>query len=326
MTTICVDAMGGDEEPSVVCQGIAEALATDVDLMVLVAGTDEVVTPFCERNDRAQALVCTEVIGMGEHPTQAVRSKRDSSIVRGCKAVREGAAEAFFSAGSTGAILAAGTLGIGRIKGIGRPALATALPGLDGHETVVTDIGANADCTSEQIVQFARMGAAYAALALGCDAPKVGLLSNGSEDTKGNAATLGYHEALAAELPSFVGNAEGSDLLLGSFDVIVGDGFTVNCAIKAIEGCAKFMSHELKAAAHASVKVGLGGMLVKPAIKGVAASLSGDVYGGANLLGLKAPVLVGHGATSVEAIKNGTLAAATAVRGDLVGKLAAACA
>ena len=135
MITICVDAMGGDEEPSVVLEGIAAALDADPELCVLVAGNEDVVVPFCANHERAKALVTTEVIEMGEHPADAVRAKKDSSIVRGCAAVRKGEADGFFSAGSTGAIFAAATLGVGRIRGIKRPALATPLPGLDGHPT-----------------------------------------------------------------------------------------------------------------------------------------------------------------------------------------------
>jgi glycerol-3-phosphate acyltransferase PlsX len=301
-------------------------LDADGELSVLVAGDDKVVSPFCEATDRATALVTTEVIGMGEHPAEAVRAKRDSSIVRGCKAVAAGEAEAFFSAGSTGAILTAATLNVGRVKGIKRPALAIALPGIDGHETAFVDLGANADCRPEMIVQFAQMGIAFAHVVLGCPDPKVALLSNGAEATKGNEATLAYHAALDAADIGFVGNCEGCDLLMGDFDVIVCDGFCGNVALKTIEGTAKFMAARLKAAARQSPRSAMGGLLVKPAMAEVASSLSGDYYGGATLLGLKAPVLVGHGATNEEAIKNGTLAAARVVRGGLVGKLTEACA
>lgn len=326
MTTICVDAMGGDEKPEVVCAGIAAALAADEDLEVLVAGDESVVVPFCTKNNRAKPLVTTQVIGMAEHPAEAVRTKRDSSIVQGCKAVRSGDADAFFSAGSTGAILTAGTLHVGRVKGVTRAALAVAMPGLEGHETVVLDVGASADCRPEMLVQFAHMGRAYSHILFGITDPTVGLLSNGSEETKGSEAALANHAALRDADCGFVGNAEGSDLLTGNFDVIVCDGFTGNVALKTIEGTAKFIVAQLKAATKTSKKVGIGALMIKPALLGVKGSLSGDYYGGAVLLGLKAPVLVGHGATSVQAIKNGTLAAARIVRGELVGKVAEACA
>ena len=323
MVTICVDAMGGDEEPKVVLEGIAAALAADADLSVLVAGNEEVVVPFATDHERARALVTTEVIGMGEHPADAVRQKKDSSIVRGCAAVRAGEAQGFFSAGSTGAIFAAATLGIGRIRGVKRPAIANPMPGASGRATVFLDMGANADVRPEMIVQFAQMGRAFAKTTLGVEDPKVALLSNGTEDTKGSEAVVAEHEALAAAGAGwFVGNCEGTDILAGKHDVIVTDGFTGNVALKTLEGTAKFLLAQIKEAAHSSKKAALGALMMKPSLKGVAKQLSGDAYGGAVLLGCKAPVLIGHGATSVEAVNNGTLATARAVREDLVGRVA----
>lgn len=324
MTCICVDAMGGDEPPEVVLDGITKALAADPQLEVLVAGNDDVVTPFCERTERAKPLVTTEVIGMAEHPTEAIRQKRDSSIVRGLAAVRASEADGFFSAGSTGAIFAAATMGVGRIRGIKRPALASALPGLDGHRTVFLDMGANADVRPEMLVQFAHMGRAYAKVALGVDDAKVALLSNGSEETKGSEKVVEEHQALAAADCGFVGNAEGVDLLTGSFDVIVTDGFSGNVALKSMEGTAKFMFAAIKEEVARSKRSALGALLLKPAMKRIAHELSGDAYGGAVLLGLKSPVLIGHGATSANAVQSGTLACAAAVRGGLVDKIAQA--
>lgn len=321
MVTVCVDAMGGDESPEVVCEGIARALAADEELCVLVAGNEEVVVPFCDSHERALPLVTTEVIGMGEHPAEAVRKKKDSSIVRGCAAVRAGDAQGFFSAGSTGAVFAAAAMGVGRMKGIKRPCLATPLPGLAGHQTVFLDLGANADVRPDAIVQFAQMGVAYARVTLGVDNPRVGLLSNGEEETKGSELALSYHAALSESDCGFVGNAEGTDLLLGDFDVIVTDGFTGNVALKTLEGTAKFIVASLKEAIAHSGRGKAGALLLKPVLKQVQALLSGDEFGGAVLLGLKAPVLIGHGATSEAAIAAGTLACAHAVRGALVDKI-----
>lgn len=329
MNTICVDAMGGDLGPEVVLEGIARALGANRDLAVLVAGDADAIGAFCSDNQRALPLETTEVIAMDEHPAQAVRAKKDSSIVRGCRAVREGAADAFFSAGSTGAVLAAATLNVGRIRGISRPALAAVLPGLDGHQTVFCDLGANADCRPEMIVQFAQMGQVLSQVEVGCENPRTALLTNGSERTKGSEQALAFHEALekAAEegLVDFMGNREGNDLLMGDADVLVTDGFTGNVALKAMEGTAKYIAASLKAAAGSSPRSAVGALLVKPAFKQIAAGLSGDVHGGACLLGLKAPVLVGHGHTSPEAVKNGILAALRVVQEDLCGRIADAC-
>lgn len=325
MTTICVDAMGGDEGPEVVLDGIDAALSADSDLSVLVSGLEDVVMPFAASRERVRALVASEVIGMGEHPADAVRAKRDSSIVRGCQAVRSGDADGFFSAGSTGAIFAAATLHVGRIRGIKRPAIASALPGLSGRDTIFCDMGANADARPEMIVQFAQMGRAFSHILLGVEDASVALLSNGSEDTKGSEAALAAHAALAeacGDAGWFKGNCEGGDILAGRFDVIVTDGFTGNVALKTIEGTAKFILGRVKGAVEQSTRAKLGAGLLKPSLKALAAELSDDDYGGAMLLGVKAPVLIGHGATSREAVKNGTLACARAVREGLVDKVA----
>lgn len=324
MVTICVDAMGGDREPRVVLEGIRQALLADGDLRVLVAGNEDVISPFCNENERAIPLVTTQVIGMDEHPAKAIRAKRDSSIVRGCRAVHDGEADGFFSAGSTGAIFAAATLVVGRIRKIKRPAIACAVPGASGRQTVFLDMGANADVRPDMLVQFAHMGRAYSRITLGVDNPRVALLSNGSEDTKGSEQAIACHEALVAAGGDswFAGNCEGTDILAGRFDVIVTDGFTGNVAVKTLEGTAKYIVGELKKATKASKTALIGAALLRPALKGLAAGLSGDEHGGAALLGVKAPVFIGHGATSEEAVKNGTLATARAVRGELVDKIA----
>lgn len=325
MTTICVDVMGADKAPEVLLEGVAAALADDPELEVLVAGAADVVEPFAASHERARALVTTEVIAMDEHPAQAVRKKKDASIVRAAAAVHAGEADGLFSAGSTGAVLTAATFGVGRIKGVKRPALSLPFPGISGKKTVFLDMGANADVKPDVIVQFAHMGRAYARAILGVDDPRVGLLCNGSEDTKGSEMALAYHEALAAGDCGFAGNAEGTDLLAGTFDVIVADGFTGNVALKSIEGTGKFVIKRLKAAMEASLANKVGMALLAGSLKSLAAEMSGDEYGGAILLGLRAPVVKGHGATSAQAVRKGTLAAAAAVRAGLAGKIAAAC-
>ena len=325
MTTICVDVMGADKEPPVLLEGVEAALAADPELEVLVAGAADVVEPFAASHDRARALVTTEVIAMSEHPASAVRVKKDASIVRAAAAVRAGEADGLFSAGSTGAVLTAATFGVGRIKGIKRPALSLPFPGISGKPTVFLDMGANADVKPEVLVQFAHMGRAYSRAILGVDEPRVGLLCNGSEDTKGSEMALAYHAALEAGDCGFAGNAEGTDLLAGTFDVIVADGFTGNVALKSIEGTGKFVIKRLKAAMGASLGNKIGMALLAKSLKSLAAEMSGDEYGGAILLGLRAPVVKGHGATSARAVCQGTLAAAAAMRAGLTDKIAAAC-
>ena len=325
MTCICVDVMGSDKDPSELLEGVAMALEADPDLEVLVAGSAEAAGAFCEGHDRARLLASTQVIGMSEHPASAVRQKKDASIVRAASAVRAGEAEGLFSAGSTGAVLTASTFGVGRIKGIKRPALAMAFPGYSGRQTVFLDMGANADVKPEVMVQFAHMGRAFAKVVLGVEDARVGLLCNGSEETKGSEMALAYHAALAEGDCGFAGNAEGSDILAGTFDVIVADGFTGNVALKSIEGTGKFVIKRLKSAMEGSLRNKLGAALLSGTLKTLASDLSGDEYGGAILLGLRAPVVKGHGATSARAVCQGTLAAARFARAKLPQAIAEAC-
>ena len=325
MTTICVDVMGADKEPAVLLEGVAQALEDDSDLEVLVAGDASVVDPFASAHSRARALATTQVISMSEHPANAVRQKKDASIVRAAAAVHTGEADGLFSAGSTGAVLTAATFGVGRLKGIKRPALSLPFPGISGKPTVFLDMGANADVKPDVLVQFAHMGRAYSSAVLGVKDPRVGLLCNGSEDTKGSEMALAYHAALEAGNCGFAGNAEGTDLLAGTFDVIVADGFTGNVALKSIEGTGKFVIKRLKAAMEASLTNKIGMALLAKSLKSLAAEMSGDEYGGAILLGLRAPVVKGHGATSAQAVRMGTLAAARAARSGLCEKIAEAC-
>ncbi|MBS5449830.1 MAG: phosphate acyltransferase PlsX [Coriobacteriia bacterium] len=322
--SVVVDVMGGDEPPQVVLEGIERALAADAGLTVIACGPAELVEPFAASHERCEAHACTQVIGMEEHPVEAIRSKRDSSIVVGCRLVREGRAQGFFSAGSTGACMSAATLVVGRIKGIDRPALTTALPGTT--PTVFLDMGANADCKPNNIVQFAHMGCAYAKVVLGVDEPRVGLLNIGSEDTKGSMEAQARFAALKEQVPAFVGNAEGTDLMGDAFDVIVTDGFTGNIALKTMEGTTKFVLKKIKQVATSSLSAKIGGALLHPALSGLKAELSGDEYGGAVLLGVKGVVVIGHGATSPDAVMNGTLVATNAARGHLVERIGELCA
>lgn len=327
---VCVDAMGGDEEPKVVLAGIEAALLEDPDLEVLVSGLDEVVTPFCEAHDRANPLVASQVIEMDDDPIQAVMKKRRSSIVLGCRAVKRGEAQGFFSAGSTGAVTGAATAFIspfkfddGEKKRPIRPCITSALPNRAGGLTVLCDMGANPDVEPRDLVRFAQMGAAYAQVVCGISNPRVGLLSNGSEDSKGSAFTKGCFPLFREQVCGFAGNCEGGDITSGDFDVVVCDGFAGNIALKSIEGAAKFMMAELKGGLMSSLGGKVAALLAKKTFSSLKAKLSGDAKGGAVLLGVRGVVLIGHGATSAEAVKNGTLATAQAVRAGLVDHVAA---
>lgn len=327
---VCVDAVGGDEPSQVVLAGIDAALEADPDLTVLVAGPEDVIGDFCASRARAEALVAPDVITMEDDPITAVMTRRKSSIVLGCRAVKKGQASAFFSAGSTGAVTAAGTAYVtpfkiecdGKRSAI-RPCLTNALPNRAGGLTVLCDMGANPDVDPMDIVRFAQMGAAYAQCVLGIANPRVGLLSNGTEEHKGSAFTQSCYPLMNVHVPGFAGNCEGTDVTSGSFDVVICDGFAGNIALKSIEGAAKFMMEELKTGLMSSLRGKLGAVLIKPVLRQLKHKLSGDAKGGAVLLGLKGVVMIGHGATSIEAVKNGTLACAAAVRQGLVDEVAA---
>lgn len=310
---ITVDAMGGDNGPEVVLDGTAQALVADPNLTVILCGPAEVVEPFAQAHERCLAEVTTEVIEMGEHPAKAVRSKKDSSIVVGCRLVKEGRAQGFFSAGSTGACLAAGTLVMGRIKGVKRPALGQILPSYD-RPTLLIDVGANADCKPEYLVQFAQMGVVYMQSFMGVESPRVGLLNIGSEETKGDEFAQATFELLRAQVPQFAGNCEGGNLIAGDFDVVVTDGFTGNVCLKTLEGTAKVLFKYLKDALYSSTKSKMGALLVKPELSELKKKVSPETYGGSPLLGVKGACVVGHGSSNALAIKNGILVAATTVR------------
>lgn len=321
--TIAVDAMGGDHAPGVVLEGVASALEKDERLEVILVGPADVVEPFASAHARCVAQPASEVIAMDEHPAQAVRKKKDSSIVVGCRAVKEGRAQGFFSAGSTGACLAGATLGIGRIKGVQRPALCSVIPSPIAP-VVMTDIGANADCKPEYLVQFARMAAIYAEKIVGIKNPRIALLNIGEEDTKGSQFAQQAFALMKENVPGFVGNAEGNDIINAAYDVIVTDGFTGNVTLKTIEGTSKALFSALKGVMTSSLKAKMGGLALKNDLKELKDSISADTYGGAPLLGVAGICLVGHGSSNATAIANGVLASADMVRKDVAGLIAEA--
>ena len=318
---VVVDAMGGDDAPGVVLEGVDQAVAQDPSLTVILTGPEDVIVPFAAQHGNVIAHPTTEVIGMGEHPAEAVRRKKDSSIVVGCQLVKDGEAGGFFSAGSTGACMSAATLVIGRIKGVKRPAIATVLPS-PVAKVVFADMGANADCKPDYLVQFARMARVYAQVTLGIDNPSVGLLNIGEEETKGSEFAQECHRLMKEHVPNFRGNAEGRALALGGFDVIVTDGFTGNVALKVYEGVGMALLAGLKETIYSTTKSKIGGLLIKDALSKFKDELSADKYGGAQLLGCKGVCLIGHGSSNAQAICSGVLATADAIRQDMPGRLA----
>ena len=320
---VAVDAMGGDNAPEAILAGVADALEAFPNLEVRLCGLPDVVEPFAADRDRCEAVACSQVIEMDEHPAQAFKAKPDSSIVVGCQLVRDGEADAFYSAGSTGACFTAGTMVIRRQKGVSRPALCTNVP-CPSKTVVMCDVGANADCKPEYLVQFAKMASLYAEHLMGVENPEVRLLNIGEEETKGSTFAQESHQLLRESIPNFAGNCEGRDILAGTCDVVVTDGFTGNVALKTIEGVGAMLFAEIKKLFMASAKTKMAAAVLKPGFTELKASVDPDTFGAAPVLGLKKPVFIGHGSSSPLAVKSSIGLAIRSVEADLSGKIAAA--
>jgi phosphate acyltransferase len=313
MTRVAVDAMGGDRAPGEVIAGALEAASPEIEPILFgPAGVDT----------GGLALVeTTQVIGMDEKPAEAVRAKADSSLVAACRAVGEGRADAVVSAGNTGAMLAACFLELRRLPGVARPAIAVVIPAKRGP-SVLIDSGANADARPEHLLQFAHMGAVFAEDVLEVTDPEVRLLSIGEEPEKGNQLSLEAHALLAgADDLRFGGNTESRDLLLGTADVVVCDGFTGNVVLKLMEGTIKTVLEELREEIVSSRRGRIGGLLVRPAARGLRQRLDPETYGGAYLLGLRGLAVIAHGNSSRRAIANAIRLAGRGVEHDVVGRL-----
>jgi glycerol-3-phosphate acyltransferase PlsX len=309
---VAVDAMGGDRGPEEIVAGALDAASDDVKPILFGAkGLD---------THGLELIEAPDVIAMDEKPTEAVRSKPNSSLVTACRAVGEGRADAVVSAGNTGAMLAACLLELRRIPGVRRPAIAVTIPARQGP-SVLLDAGANADARPEDLVQFGHMGVVFAEQILGVASPRVRLLSIGEEPEKGNHLTLQAHALLAASDLPFAGNTEGRDLLTTGGDVVVTDGFTGNVALKLLEGTITGLLGALREEITATARGKLGGLLIRPAVGKLRKRLDPDAYGGAYLLGLRGLAVIAHGNSSRRAITSAILLAARGVENDVVGRL-----
>jgi glycerol-3-phosphate acyltransferase PlsX len=320
--TVAVDAMGGDRAPSEEVAGAVDAARGEV--RVLLVGRPDALEAELARHPPAELIeivAAGDVIGHSEEPAAAVRSRHDSSLVRACRLVREGAAGAVVSAGPTGAMLAGSLVHIGRQPGILRPGIAVPLPA-QGGPCVLIDAGANPDARPEHLAQFGAMGAEFAADVLGVARPRVGLLSIGEEASKGNQRTLEAHALLsAAPGLDFAGNCEGRDVLTGEFQVVVADGFAGNVLLKGLEGAAASMFSEVRKAAATSVRAKLGGLLLRPALLALRERTDPEAYGGAYLLGVRGLAVIAHGNAGRRGIANAVRYAARGLEADVVGRV-----
>lgn len=303
---IALDAMGGDRSPSVEVEGAILA-AKEYDAEIVLVGDEKLLRHEIEKNGAAglplSIYQASQRVEMHESPSSVLRKKKDSSIVVATTLVREGKASAVVSAGHTGATMAAALFILGTIKGVERPAIATILPTLQGV-AIMLDVGANVDCKPRHLFQFAIMGHAYALKVLQKENPRIGLLSIGEEDTKGNVLTKETFKHLKDSPLNFIGNIEGRDVYAGNADVIVCDGFIGNVALKISEGVAETIGKLLAREIGRSYLGKIGYLLLKPAFRSFKKKVDYAEYGGAPLLGVNGICIICHGRSSPRAIKN----------------------
>jgi len=329
---IVLDAMGSDKAPEPEIRGAILA-ARQLDVRVHLVGPEEILRPKLReclkayrKEDRPPVFLvqASEWISMDDKAALAVRSKRDSSMRVGLKMVREGRAAGFLTAGNTGAAMATAKMVLGMLAGVDRPALATILPTITGSPSLLLDVGANVDSEPENLLQFAIMGQMYAQNVLQIENPRVGLLSIGEEDSKGNSLSRDTLP-LMRQLPvNFIGNVEGRDLFNGHCDVTVCDGFVGNVALKSVEGAASLFSTMLRKSLKATVTSQVGALLSKKAFQEFRKSLDYSEYGGAPLLGVRGVCIVGHGSSNDRAIMNGIRVAAEFAQAEVNSGIEAA--
>ena len=326
---IIFDAMGGDNAPDEIVKGALDA-SKEFGVEIILCGRGEEVLRILERFGvkglpRGVELVdASEVIGMEDNPANAVRDKKDSSLAVGLTLLRDGRGDALVSAGSTGAILSGATLIVKRVRGIRRAALAPFIPNAAGG-FILIDSGANVECTPEYLLQFAFMGSYYAQDVLKIETPRVGLLNNGVEPTKGRPLHIEAHEMLMKATNDgylkFIGNVEAKDVMLGACDVLVCDGFSGNILLKSLEGMATFILSELQSIFKSSFLTQFSAILVKKRLRGLKSRMNPDTVGGTILLGVTKPVIKAHGSSNAAAIVGAVRQAISAVEANAASRL-----
>ena len=313
-SVIALDAMGSDKAPRPEVDGALQA-ARHYGVHVLLVGREPQIRAELARHTGVSGLPveivhASEVVGMGDKAAQAVRSKRDSSIRVGLRLVREGRASGFVTAGNTGAAMATAKMVLGALPGVDRPSLAAVFPTALGTAAILLDVGANVDCKPDNLAQFAVMGEIYCRQMLGIRRPRVGLLSIGEEENKGNELTRESFQLLKLLPLNFIGNVEGRDLYNGKVDVIVADGFVGNVALKTSEGVATLVRYVLKESLRATITRQVGYLLSRSAFADFKKRFDYSEYGGAPLLGVKGACIITHGSSNANAIKNAIRVAA----------------
>lgn len=323
MKKIAVDAMGGDNAPQAIVEGVNQALADFSDIEIQLYGDEAKIKTYLKANDRVSIIHTDEKINSDDEPVKAIRKKKQASMVLGAQAVKDGKADAVLSAGNTGALLAAGLLVVGRIKNIDRPGLMSSLPTIDGKGFNMLDLGANAENTAHHLHQYAILGSFYAKNVRGVAHPRIGLLNNGTETTKGDPLRKETFALLAAdETLNFIGNVEARDLMNSVADVVVTDGFTGNAVLKSIEGTALGIMEQLKTSIkQAGLRAKLGALLLKNSLYDLKDSLDYSGAGGAVFFGLKAPVVKCHGSSDAKSVYYTIKQIRIMLETDVVGQL-----
>ncbi|HEX8998093.1 MAG TPA: phosphate acyltransferase PlsX [Ktedonobacterales bacterium] len=327
---VALDAMGGDYAPVEVVKGAVQA-AGEYNMGVLLVGPEPLIKAELAKYDVTgldlEVVHTDEVIGMDEHPAEAVRAKRRNSITLCHELVRDGKAIGAVSAGNSGAVMAASMFTYRRIKGVDRPAFGAVLPAAGGKQVMVLDIGANTDCKPQWLLQFALMGSAHMTAIFGQERPRVGLLANGEEETKGDQLTQEAHQLIKAAAAStglnFIGNVEGRDINAGNVDVVVCDGFVGNVVLKSAEGLSKMLLETIKKELMAGPITTIGAALAKPAFDRVRKQLDYEEYGGVPVLGVNGVSIISHGSSKAKAIKNAIRVARQAWQANLPATIAA---
>jgi glycerol-3-phosphate acyltransferase PlsX len=321
---VIVDAMGGDNAPDEIVLGAINA-AAESGINVVLTGRGEDILRTLHRlgitnlPERVEIVNASEVIDVDDDPTNVIRLKKDSSMVVGLNRLRDNLGDAFVSAGSTGALLSGATLIVKRVRGIRRAALAPFIPNATGG-FILIDCGANAECTPEYLIQFAYMGSFYAEDVLKIKSPRIGLLNNGAESTKGTELQIETYKLLKDSTLNFIGNVEAKDAMKGGCDVLVTDGFTGNVFLKTIEGTASLIMSEIKTVFKSSFLTKLSALLVKGKMSGLKEKLNPDKVGGTALLGISKPVIKAHGSSGAEAIKNAIIQAAAEAESNIANR------
>jgi len=316
MLKIAIDAMGGDNGCGPVVDGVISALRKDRHFIAILVGNKEELLPLIPQKflSRIEIQHTDDVISMHDHATDALKRKESSAYIA-IELVKSGEADAYVSAGHSGASMSLATLRIGRIKGVSRPAIATLMPTVNGT-TLVLDVGANVDCDAKNLQEFAIMGQVYAEDVLGVENPMTGLLSNGEEESKGNEVSREAFKLLET-LPNFIGNIEGNDIFNGSVDVVACDGFIGNIMLKTAEGVADTIGKIIKDNLRRSLVSITGAVLMRKVFKNLKLKVDYAEYGGAPLIGVKAPVIIAHGKSNAKAMQNAIFQAIAAADSNL---------